>query len=183
VTTADWALVISLCSAAVSLASFVWNVWSKFIYPKPVLRVHFSMMGFIGNGPWRNPFLNLSITNHGPIACTITHAMVLVHNPIKQKKVYGLINPTKDISVSIEDTDGPFTNLPKKIEVGEDFSLRFWSGERSFIGDEVDRVGVSDSFGRHHWCARRQVKKVQASFFEMRDAGTLPKLSRSWSDD
>jgi hypothetical protein len=33
-TTADWALVISLCSVAVSLAGFVWNVWSKFIYPR-----------------------------------------------------------------------------------------------------------------------------------------------------
>jgi hypothetical protein len=32
-TTADWALVISICSAIVSLASFVWNVWSKFVYP------------------------------------------------------------------------------------------------------------------------------------------------------
>ena len=30
-TTADWALVISLCSFAVALAGFVWNVWSKFM--------------------------------------------------------------------------------------------------------------------------------------------------------
>jgi hypothetical protein len=42
--TADWALVISLCSAGVSLASFIWNVWSKFIYPKPVVQVSFQMM-------------------------------------------------------------------------------------------------------------------------------------------
>jgi hypothetical protein len=52
-TTADWALVISILSALLSFAGFVWNVWSKFIYPKPDLRVHFSMMGFIGDGPWR----------------------------------------------------------------------------------------------------------------------------------
>jgi hypothetical protein len=181
--TADWALAISILSALLSLAGFVWNVWSKFIYPKPDLRVHFSMMGFIGNGPWRDPFLNLSITNHGPIACTITHAMAVVYDPVKRKKVYGLINPTKNISISIEDTDGPFTNLPKKIEVGEEFSLRFWSGEKSFIGDEVDRVGVTDTFGRHHWCKHRQVKKVQADFFKMRDAGTLPKFSRLYPDD
>jgi hypothetical protein len=178
VTTADWALVISICSALVSLASFIWNVWSKFIYPKPDLRVHFSMMGFVGNGPWRNPFLTLSIANHGPITCTITHAMILVDDRTKREKVYGLINPTKDISISIEETDGPFTNLPKKIEVGEEFSLHFWSGENSFIGSEVDRVGIKDTFGRNHWCKRHQVKKVQAEFFAMREAGTLPKLSR-----
>jgi hypothetical protein len=44
VTTADWALVISLCSAVVSLAGFVWNVWSKFIYPKPRVQVSFNFM-------------------------------------------------------------------------------------------------------------------------------------------
>ena len=38
-TTSDWALIISLCSLAVALSSFVWNVWSKFIYPKPTVRV------------------------------------------------------------------------------------------------------------------------------------------------
>jgi len=39
--TADWALVIGLFSLVVSVASFIWNVWSKFIYPKPVVRVSF----------------------------------------------------------------------------------------------------------------------------------------------
>lgn len=177
-TTADWALVISICSAAVSLAGFVWNVWSKFIYPKPDLRVHFSMMGFIGDGPWRDPFLSLSITNHGPIGCTITHAIIDIDDRAQRKKRRGLINPLRDISASIEHTDGPFTNLPKKIDVGEEFSLRFWSGENSFLEEEVDRVGVIDTFGRHHWCACRHVKKVQAEYFKMRDAGDLPKLSR-----
>lgn len=178
--TADWALTISILSAIVSLASLGWNVWSKFIYPKPVLRVHFSMMGFIGDGqPWHDPFLNLSITNHGPIACTITHAVITAWKPPERKPVYGLINPTKNIAVSIEATDGPFTNLPRKIDVGEEFALHFWAGERSFIGEEIDRVGVQDSFGRYHWCNRRQVQKVQREFFKMRDDGKLHKLSRS----
>jgi hypothetical protein len=38
-TTADWALIISLCSLLLAMAGFVWNVWSKFIYPKPKVRV------------------------------------------------------------------------------------------------------------------------------------------------
>jgi hypothetical protein len=42
----------------------------------------------------------------------------------------------------IEGPDGPFTSLPKKIEVGEEFDLRFWGGERSFIEEEVYQVGV-----------------------------------------
>jgi hypothetical protein len=176
-TTADWALIISICSAIVSLAGFIWNVWSKFIYPKPDLRVHFAMMGFIGDGPWRDPFLNLTITNHGPIPCTITHAVIEVDDRAKRTVKRGLINPLRDISISIEDTDGPFTNLPKKIEVGEEYSLRFWSGENSFMEAEVKRVGVIDTFGRDHWCKRRQATHVQAEYFKMRDDGSLPTLS------
>jgi hypothetical protein len=174
--TADWALIISLCSAAVSLAGFVWNIWSKFIYPKPVLRVHFSMMGFIGDGPWRDPFLNLSITNHGPIACTVTHVFIELNNPASKKKRRGLIKPLKDISISLQETDGPFTGLPKKLEVGEEYALRFWAGENSFIQEEVDRVGIADTFGRDHWCTRQQVSKVQKEYFQMRADGKLAKL-------
>ena len=39
-TTADWALVVSLFSFLVALAAFVWNVWSKFIYPRAKSRLH-----------------------------------------------------------------------------------------------------------------------------------------------
>src|SRR5437016_14515453 len=107
-TTADWALVISILSAAVSLAGFIWNVWSKFIYPKPILRVYFSMMGFIGDGPWRDPFLNLSVTNFGPIACTITHVQIEVAPQHGKRAVRrGLINPLKNISIDQQATDGP----------------------------------------------------------------------------
>jgi hypothetical protein len=136
--------------------------------PGPRFGVHFS-----------DPFLNLSITNHGPIACTITHAVVEVFDPVKRKKQRGLINPLINIAVSIEDTEGPFTHLPKKIEVGEEFSLRFWSGENAFLEKEVIQVGVTDTFSREHWCTRRQVKKVQADYFKMRQSDDLPKLSRN----
>jgi hypothetical protein len=43
-TTADWAFVISLCSVAISLAAFVWNIWSKFIFPKAQVHVSFSFV-------------------------------------------------------------------------------------------------------------------------------------------
>lgn len=133
------------------------------------------MIGFIGDGPWRDPFLNLSVTNHGPIACTITHAIISIKEPGKAER-RGLINPIRDIAVDLRGTDGPFTNLPKKIEVGEEFALRFWAGENSFIGEEIDRVGVIDTFGRNHWSTKKQVKKVQAEYFRMREAGTLQTL-------
>ncbi|MGM4870657.1 hypothetical protein AB7645_05450 [Bradyrhizobium sp. 956_D2_N1_5] len=64
--TADWALVISLFSPVVSAASFLWNVWSKFIYPKPVVRVSFKMVQIITSGlDWVPEVLELSATNMG----------------------------------------------------------------------------------------------------------------------
>jgi hypothetical protein len=68
---------------------------------------------------------------------TITHAIIDIDDRAQRKKRRGLINPLRDVSFGIENTDGPFTNLPKKIDVGEEFSLRFWSGENSFIEKEV----------------------------------------------
>ena len=37
-TTADYALIVSICSAGLSLMSFVWGIWSKFIYPRGKVR-------------------------------------------------------------------------------------------------------------------------------------------------
>jgi len=39
-TTADWALIVSIFSFLVSLGGFVWNVWSKFIYPRAKVRAY-----------------------------------------------------------------------------------------------------------------------------------------------
>lgn len=74
--------------------------------------------------------------------------MIEIDDRMKRKKIRGLINPLLNISVYIKDTYGPFTNLPKKIDVGGEFSLRFWSGEKAFIESEADRVGVAH-FGRY----------------------------------
>jgi hypothetical protein len=72
-----WALVISICSAAVSLAGFVWNVWSKFIYPKPRVRISFQMMRTVlpGTGIGEQ-VLVLSATNMGPVQVTLRTALI-----------------------------------------------------------------------------------------------------------
>ena len=53
--------------AGVSLAGFVWNVWSKFIYPKPAVRISFAMAQVVEQGSDYIPsVLRLSATNLGP---------------------------------------------------------------------------------------------------------------------
>jgi hypothetical protein len=77
VTTADWALVISICSAVVSLAGFVWNVWSKFIYPKPTVRVSFAMVQVLDPDSDDIPtVLSLSATNMGPGEVSLSKALI-----------------------------------------------------------------------------------------------------------
>jgi hypothetical protein len=40
-TTADYALIISLVSLLMAVFSLIWNVWQKFIFVKPALHVSF----------------------------------------------------------------------------------------------------------------------------------------------
>lgn len=94
--TADWALVISICSAAISLAGFIWNVWSKFIYPKPRVRVHFSMVtAFYPRAP-RDPdpvrVLSLSATNMGPAEVTLRSALILFKRHWFSEGTHGILN-------------------------------------------------------------------------------------------
>lgn len=42
-TTADYALIVSLASMAVAFGSLIWNVWQKFIFVKPNIQVAFGV--------------------------------------------------------------------------------------------------------------------------------------------
>jgi hypothetical protein len=94
--TADWALVISILSAAISLAGFVWNVWSKFIYPKPQVNVHFSMVSAFHPGNALDPdpvtALCVSATNMGPAETTLLSALVLTKPHWFSEKKFALLN-------------------------------------------------------------------------------------------
>jgi hypothetical protein len=71
-TTADWALVVSMFSFAVSLAGFVWNVWSKFIYPRAKVRSYIGLMLIVGDGGPIRKTISLSATNYGPTDITLS---------------------------------------------------------------------------------------------------------------
>jgi hypothetical protein len=172
-TTSDWALIISLCSFAVALSSFVWNVWSKFIYPKPKIRVTFQATIIFQPGArdHGHKFFTLSATNYGPGEITI-HSAVIRHYKEKwwknwraffnrrYRRQYGLLNPLEGFPQRFDHTIGPFSGgLPKKLLVGEAFSSYFPRQVDWFEGKRV-RLGFSDSFGRNHWCSKQNVRKV-----------------------
>jgi|SRR5271170_2654048 len=172
-TTGDWAFIISLCSFAVALSGFVWNVWSKFIYPKPKVRVSFqaTIIFHPGSDDHRREFLTLSATNLGPGDVTLHSAIIRQHREKWWKnwrsffkkhlrREYGLLNPLEGFPLRFDHSVGPFSGgLPKKITTGENFSSYFPRQVDWFKRKRV-RIGFSDSFGRNHWCSKQDVRKV-----------------------
>jgi hypothetical protein len=121
-TPSDWALVISICSAFISLLSLDWNILSKFIYPKPILVVGFTLQQILDDNELHGPFLSISATNHGPVACTVTHSFVLMHKGLFRRPGIGLLNPLSNFPFDFQATRGPFSGgLPKKIEWVKNF--------------------------------------------------------------
>jgi hypothetical protein len=173
--TSDWALVISLCSFAVAVSSFVWNVWSKFIYPKPKVQVTFRASYIFQPGaPYHGrEFFTLSATNFGPGDITL-HSAVVRHYR-KQwwknwraffnrhyRRQYATVNPLEDFPHRFDHSIGPFSGgLPKKIATGESFNSYFPRGVDWFEQKRF-RIGFSDSFDRNHWCSARDIRKVIA---------------------
>jgi hypothetical protein len=174
-TTADWALVISICSAALSLFALIWNIWSKFIYPKPKLIVTFTLQGILDDRGWHDPFLNLSITNHGPAPDIVTHSIVQINKGRFRKPKLGLLKPLSNFPLDFNSTLGPFSGgLPKKIEVGEEFSLKYWYG-KNWLEKNISRVGVVDNFNRYHWCRQSDLRRVKNEYAKDKAAGKLAK--------
>jgi hypothetical protein len=175
-TTGDWALVISLFSFAVALGSFVWNIWSKFIYPKPKVRVTLqaSIIFHPGHPDHQKEFISLMATNVGP-GDVILSAAVLRSRKKKWWREwkawfrrryrfdYGMLNPLEGFPGVMDHSIGPFSGgLPKKIGVGESFSSYF-PRNVDWFENKVMGVGFNDSFGRNHWCSRQDIKKVRES--------------------
>jgi len=128
-TTADWALLISICSFAVSLAAFVWNVWSKFIYPKAKVRTLARVVFLVPRSENQNNFIDLTATNFGPTEITL-HASIARSTPwfwfllLRPNRKVAFLNPLDNYKATT--TSGPFSGgLPKKLAVGEAFSAYF----------------------------------------------------------
>lgn len=167
--TADWALIVSLCSMAIALASFVWNVWSKFIFPKGKVDVGFAVMTtYSRDGVKGQSAVSITATNLGPNQVTVYCAIARGKRRRLGTKagILGILNPYRQFPYDLE-TDGPFSSgLPKKLGVGEQLTLYFPLVKDWFEGDELVCFGVSDTFGRNHWAPRRLTRTVRERVLE-----------------
>jgi hypothetical protein len=168
--TADYALIVSICSGFVALASFAWNVWSKWVYPKAKLRMHFAVVAIFREGDDaenRPRFLNIGMTNFGPTDITIQRVDV-IFKPRRfwQPKPNAIVNPIHDLRMP-DLAMGPFAGgLPKKLAVGDGFDL-YLPYQADTIGRmPIHRLGVRDNFGRLHVIPRSYIDKVRKELNE-----------------
>lgn len=157
-TTADWAIIISFGSLAISVASFIWNVLSKFIHPKPKVRVSFSTMAMFPSPPGSPSFLSLQATNHGPGDVTLHMAMARSRRGRLKRLEYGFLTPSISLSRLTDETGTPFAGgLPKKLAVGETF-VAYFPYPSQFLDEPIVDIGFVDTFGKHHWAPRKKLR-------------------------
>jgi hypothetical protein len=176
-TTADWALILSIFSFTVSLAAFVWNVWSKFIYPRAKVRAHIAVMLVIdGDGTPPRKTISLSATNYGPTDITLSR------HPAKRRQGFLWFRRNRQLalinSIAHPDSDTPTgwfaPGFPKKLAVGEGVTVYFSAEEPKRWVEEADLYyfGFGDTFGRLHWCSHANAKKFRKDVIE--DFGAVP---------
>lgn len=165
-TTADWALVVSICSAGLSLFSLGWNVWSKWVHPKPRIKVGFAVMNIIDERGVSPPFLSAFATNFGPTDTTIKQLVARSRPPGWWWKVggqrrwrWGIMNNVDSAHTALYDTSR-YSPLPLKLPVGEELAVYLTFQHQHLRDDGIVDVGFADVFGRHHWAPRKSVRKV-----------------------
>jgi len=159
---ADWALFISIVSLFLAVASFVWSVWSTFIYPRPKISVSANIMQTYGTGS-EQEFFVISATNHGPNELTLRHAVQAEYKDCFSKKMKSLLilqplnNPQ---AYPLDKSFGVFGGgLPKKLAVGEEFQVYF-PVDNKWFNLERGRFGLYDTFGRYHLCSPKVVSEL-----------------------
>ena len=179
--TAQIALVISGLSFLLALSSFVWNIWSKYIFPKPrvqvtarvgyldqhngyVLYEHHS--GTLPGGAKRDlldvAVLALSATNFGPGEVTLSIA-VARKSKLEDRSIWGtgMLNPYKNFPDDVS-SDGPASGgLPKRLAVGDEFTAFLPFNTDWFTRERLVKFGFLDTFRRKHYCRASDIRTLR----------------------
>jgi hypothetical protein len=185
-TTADYALIISLFSATISLAGFIWNVWSKFLFPKARIRLQFAIGYITGGyqGATRPTYICAFATNFGPTDISIQNFVVTFKRGLFRKGQAAYVNPIQSL-VRPEAMSGPFGgDLPKPLKVGDQHTLYFPYESSSVAREPMHRAGVIDNFGRFHGIPRRLLRGVKKELDQaFADQPYAPKTGGAWTPE
>lgn len=156
------ALYISFVALLVSAFALGWNIYRDVIL-KPRLKVHIQISNIHHGGKWQGPYIAISATNFGPgpIVCysiNIAKKSIVRFLGISKRNKYAFV---------MSPYDNPYsTQIPKKIEVGEEIQLFLSMEEGALLSVNPTHVGIFDSFGRAHWASRKSLKEAKKNYFE-----------------
>lgn len=162
-TTADWALIISIISAITSIAGFVWNVWSKFIYPKPKVNVTAGIYAAPGATDDDDHWLLVTATNLGPGPVTLRYVIGQTYRNWRLRRMQAIFLPLANPGLSRDYTEGPLSGgLPKTLDPAASFTCWLSFPHEGLEQTKLRGIGFSDSFGRLHLCSRADMKRIRS---------------------
>lgn len=148
-------LVISIIALFMSGVGLGWSIYKDFGL-RARLKVHFGLKS-IHHATFERPLIRfvLSVTNLGPGKLRITTLRLRDNRwwrRILRKTRYALL---------IHDYEHPLGGkLPHDLEVSDGMDLSF-SKDISFVSEGFTQIGITDSFGRTHWCRQRDMKEAR----------------------
>ena len=187
-TTADYALLISLFSLALSLLGFIWNVWSKFLYPKPRVRISVALVLFddakqqlnffpqgkqylprLGNDFLSSPVLRIYASNSGPGEVKLGIPIAARGRPNGPRaEGYAQFSEFVKYPHMIQ-LSSKEAGLEQSLKPSEDIAVYVPTSKEELDALNPIRIGFFDSFGRKHFCRRsevRHLRKVAQAYFE-----------------
>jgi hypothetical protein len=77
-----------------------------------------------------------------------------------RKQVYALL---------IHDYEDPLSgHIPVDLEEGANANLSFRFSNGTFLEENFNQVGVSDPFGKVHWCSKKNFQYAQKTYKEQK---------------
>jgi len=153
-------IVISSAALAIAALSLGWN-----IYKDVVLRARVIVsvgVKWISSGNGGNLFDKIMVTavNYGPGKVRFAGMVQIKNAPLWRR----LLRKSQWFVV-VPDWNSPYaTKFPALLDVGEEVTIVLPYDSECFLAEPVTHVGLSDSFGRFHWAARRQVRQAIHQF-------------------
>jgi hypothetical protein len=162
-TTSDYALIVSLVSLCFAVASFCWNIWSKFIFPKPRIEVKIAFIYAVGGSADWPSAINLIAINHGPIEVTLngTIGFVSPNFPFGKSK-RAILRAYQNWPYNLVETAfGETPGLPTRLAVGEQFNAYY--PEAVMKNKELTNLGYADGFGREHFANKKSRRAFKSA--------------------
>jgi hypothetical protein len=170
-----------LSSAGISLFSLGWNIWSKFIYPKPSVRVSvlFTLVdeaqkaihGFTSQRALEErrarvalikPAIRLEAVNSGPGDIRLDNAVITTGGYLHSRKHgYHLMSAYSNYPNDLDQGTWGTASMAGLIKPGEKVELYFPAALELFDAVKAKKFGFSDTFSRTHFCTRRQMRRLE----------------------